>query len=49
LGVEPADADRTGRARQIKVKVRTRGLTVRARQWVVVPRAPERSEGGEAP
>jgi VWFA-related protein len=38
LGVEPADTDRTGRARQIKVKVRTRGLTVRARQWVVVPR-----------
>lgn len=38
LGVEPNDADRTGRARQIKVKVLPRGLTVRARQWVVVPR-----------
>ena len=37
LGVEPADADRNGRARSLRVRVDGRGLTVRSRQWVVVP------------
>jgi VWFA-related protein len=39
LGVEPADADRDGRPRSLRVRVDGRGLTVRSRQWVVVPRA----------
>lgn len=37
LGVEPAEADRDGRPRELKVRVNARGATVRARQWVVVP------------
>ncbi len=37
LGFEPSEADRTGRERRIKVSVRTRGLTVRARPTFVVP------------
>ena len=37
LGFEPNDADRTGRERRIKVSVKTRGLTVRARPTFVVP------------
>jgi VWFA-related protein len=41
LGVEPADADRDGRARSLRVRVDGRGLTVRSRQWVVVPPGPE--------
>jgi VWFA-related protein len=41
LGVEPEAADRDGRARQLKVNVSglPRGATVRARSWVVVPKA----------
>jgi len=39
LGFEPSDADRTGRERRIKVSVKTRGLTVRARPTFVVPAA----------
>lgn len=38
LGVEPAAEDRDGRPRELKVKVNRRGVTVRARQWVVVPK-----------
>lgn len=37
LGVEPADADRDGRLRQLRVRVGQRGSTVRSRSWVVVP------------
>lgn len=37
LGVEPADADRDGKPRTLRVKVSGRGLTVRSRQWVLVP------------
>jgi len=37
LGFEPSEADRTGRERRIKVSVKTRGLTVRARPTFVVP------------
>jgi VWFA-related protein len=39
LGFEPSDADRTGRERRIKVTVKPRGLTVRARPTFVVPAA----------
>jgi VWFA-related protein len=42
LGVEPADEDRDGKARQLRVKVARPGVTVRNRQWVLVP-ARERS------
>jgi VWFA-related protein len=37
LGVEPAPADRDGRPRKLAVKVNRRGVSVRSRQWVVVP------------
>jgi VWFA-related protein len=37
LGFEPTEADRTGRERRIKVSVKTRALTVRARPTFVVP------------
>ena len=37
LGVEPASEDRDGQARELKVKVNAKGVTVRSRQWVVVP------------
>ena len=40
LGVEPTDADRDGRAHDIKVKVNQRNVTVRARASVVVPKRP---------
>jgi len=40
LGVEPATADRDGQPRELKVKVDRRGVTVRNRQWVVVPPTP---------
>ena len=36
LGFEPTEADRTGRERRIKVSVKPRGLTVRARPTFVV-------------
>lgn len=39
LGFEPNEADRTGRERRIKVSLKTRGLTVRARPTFVVPAA----------
>jgi len=37
LGVEPAPNDRDGRPRKLEVKVRRRGVTIRSRQWVVIP------------
>jgi VWFA-related protein len=37
LGVEPAPADRDGRPRKLGVKVKRRGVSVRSRQWVVIP------------
>jgi len=38
LGVEPDDADRDGRLRELRVRVlNQRGVTVRSRSWVVVP------------
>ena len=37
LGVEPASADRDGQPRQLRVKVHRRGVSVRSRQWVVIP------------
>jgi VWFA-related protein len=37
LGVEPAAADRDGKPRKLEVKVKRRGLSIRSRQWVVVP------------
>ena len=40
LGVEPDRADRDGRLRALRVKVAGKGLTVRSRMWVAVPKAP---------
>jgi hypothetical protein len=37
LGVEPSAEDRDGRARELRVKVNAKGVTVRSRQWVVIP------------
>ncbi len=36
IGFEPTEADRTGKERRIKVEVRPRGLTVRARPTFVI-------------
>lgn len=38
LGVEPTEAMRDGLPHELKVKVDRRGVTVRNRQWVVIPR-----------
>lgn len=37
LGVEPEAGDRDGRLRELRVRVRERGVTVRHRSWVIVP------------
>jgi VWFA-related protein len=37
LGVEPADSDRDGKLRDLRVKVSRKGATIRSRIWVVVP------------
>ncbi len=37
LGIEPADSDRDGKLRDLRVKVSRKGATVRSRIWVVVP------------
>lgn len=42
LAVEPADEDRTGRARTITIAVDRPGVTVRARRQVIVPLAADR-------
>ena len=39
IGFEPTDADRTGKERRIKVEVKPRGLTVRARPTFVIRNA----------
>ena len=39
LGFEPTESDRTGREHRIKVDVKTRGLSVRARPTFVLPTA----------
>ncbi len=39
IGFEPTEADRTGKERRIKVEVRPRGLTVRARPTFVIRNA----------
>jgi VWFA-related protein len=41
LGVEPADSDRDGKLRDLRVKVSRKGATIRSRIWVVVPPKPE--------
>ncbi len=38
LGVEPEQADRDGRTRQLRVKVNQRGVTLRSRTWVALPK-----------
>ena len=38
LGVEPAETDRDGEPRQLSVKVKQSGATVRGSRWVTVPR-----------
>jgi VWFA-related protein len=38
LGVEPIAADRDGRPHELRVRVNDRGVTVRGRSWVVIPR-----------
>ena len=38
LGVQPAPADRDGKPRQLSVKVKQPGVTVRGSRWVTVPR-----------
>jgi VWFA-related protein len=40
LAVETSDSDQDGRAHGIRVKVKQRGVTVRSRAAVVIPRAP---------
>ena len=37
LGVEPEDADRDGRARELRVRTNAPGASVRSRSWVTVP------------
>ncbi len=38
LGVEPADSDRDGKLRELRVRVSQSGATIRSRSWVVVPK-----------
>ena len=38
LGVEPAAQDRDGRLHELRVTVRQKGLSVRGRSWVMLPR-----------
>jgi VWFA-related protein len=49
LGFQPSDADRTGRERRIKVAVKTRGLTVRARPTFVIPAAEKETTAAMTP
>ena len=37
LGIEPAESDRDGRTREIRVKANARQVTVRGGRWVAVP------------
>ena len=38
LGVEPEQSDRDGRTRQLRVKVNQRGVTLRSRTWIALPK-----------
>jgi VWFA-related protein len=38
LGVEPADVDRDGKLRELRVRVNMKDTTVRSRSWVVIPK-----------
>jgi hypothetical protein len=38
LGVEPSEADRDGKPKQLSVKVKKSGATVRGSRWVTVPK-----------
>lgn len=49
IGFEPTEADRTGKERRIKVEVRPRGLTVRARPTFVIRDAAETTTAGLTP
>ncbi len=49
IGFEPTDADRTGKERRIKVEVRPRGLTVRARPTFVIRDAAETTTASLTP
>jgi hypothetical protein len=41
LGVEPENSDRDGKLRELRVKVKQDGATIRSRMWVVVPKRSE--------
>ncbi len=46
LGVEPTPEDRDGRPRELRVRVRTRNVSVRGRSWIGLPQttpAPQRA------
>jgi VWFA-related protein len=57
LGVEPGDEDRDGRTHEISVKTTQRGVTIRGRRWVMIPKtgvvaaapAPPPAPGPNAP
>jgi VWFA-related protein len=49
LGFEPSETDRTGKERRIKVSVKTRGLTVRARPTFVIPTAEKETRASLTP
>ena len=38
LAVEPQEADRDGKLRELRVRVKQDGATIRSRQWVVIPK-----------
>jgi VWFA-related protein len=38
LAVEPQEADRDGKLRELRVRVKQDGATIRSRMWVVIPR-----------
>lgn len=38
LGVEPGEEDRDGRTHEVKVKTRQKGVVLRGRRWVLVPK-----------
>lgn len=38
LAIEPLDSDRDGQTHRVKVKVRQKGVTVRSRSTVVIPK-----------
>jgi len=46
LGFEPTEADRTGRQRRIRVEVRRRGVTVRARPTFALAKEPLAADAG---